>query len=65
MGIARNLIRGEHFWGRPRGGPGEGGGTPRKFPMLGTFENILKMFDENSIEKFNVKLFLKNLLLKI
>ena len=22
MGVARILVRGEHFWGKPRGGPG-------------------------------------------
>ena len=33
--------------------------------MLENFENILKFFDENSIKKLNVLLFLENLLLKI
>ena len=36
-----------------------------KHTLLGNFEKILKIFDENSLEKLHFLLYLENLLLKI
>ena len=37
----------------------------KKHKLLGNFEKIVKIFDENSIEKLNFIIFIGNMLLKI